>query len=37
MEELGCWGAVEQKTGLSAAKIQKPNQKAGSGAYCNTS
>jgi len=27
---------LEQKTGLSAAKIQKSNQKAGSGAYRNT-
>jgi hypothetical protein len=25
--DLGCWGATEQKTGLSAAKIQKSGQK----------
>ena len=25
--EFGCWGATEQKTGLSAAKIQKSGQK----------
>jgi hypothetical protein len=27
LTELGCWGATEQKTGLSAAKIQKSGQK----------
>jgi|SRR5258708_23950711 len=32
---VGCWGATEQKTGLSGAKIQKSCQKAGSGAYRN--
>jgi hypothetical protein len=25
--DTGCWGATEQKTGLSAAKIQKSGQK----------